>query len=147
MTQSLENLTELMQTLDDSWNGQNWDVFRKRHSEDTAVYWPGQPEPTRGRHNHEDESKEFFKTFPDNHLINRPYKILFAQGNHTCSVADFYGTMKGPMKMPEGKIIQPTGKGFHVEFCTVATWNDRGEITEERLFYDQVGLMKQVGLM
>jgi len=33
-----------------------------------------------------------------------------------------------------------------VEFCTVATWNDKGEITEERLFYDLVGLMKQIGL-
>jgi len=28
----------------------------------------------------------------------------------------------------------------------VATWNDKGEITEERLFYDLVGLMKQIGL-
>jgi hypothetical protein len=55
--------------------------------------------------------------------------------------------MKGQMKTPDGRIIQPTGKSFHVEFCTVATWNNRGEITEERLFYDQVGLMKQIGLM
>ena len=76
-----------------------------------------------------------------------PYKILLAEGNHTCSVADFYGTMKGPMKMPDGRVVQPTGKGFHVEFCTVATWDDKGEITEERLFYDQVGLRKQIGLM
>jgi hypothetical protein len=93
------------------------------------------------------EAVEFFKTFPDNHLINRPYKILFQQGSHTCSVADFYGTMKGPLKIADGKVIQPTGKSFHVEFCTDATWNGGGEIIEERLFYDQVGLMKQIGLM
>jgi hypothetical protein len=61
-------------------------------------------------------------------------------------VADFYGTMKGPMKTAEGKVIPPTNKGFHVEFCTVATWNDAGEITEERLFYDLAGLMKQIGI-
>ena len=67
-----ENL-ELMKTLDDAWNSQNWEVFRKRHSEDTAVFWPGQPDPTKGRHNHEVESKEFFKTFPDNHIMNNPY--------------------------------------------------------------------------
>jgi SnoaL-like polyketide cyclase len=136
----------LMQTLDDAWNSQNWEVFRKRHSENTAVYWPGQPEPTRGRSNHEAEAKEFFKTFADNHLVNNPYKILFAQGDYTCSVADFTGTMKGPMKMADGKIIPPTSKKFHVEFCTVATWKNN-EITEERLFYDQVGLMRQIGLM
>ena len=151
MTQSLENLADLMQTLDDAWNAgpksDLWNTFRERHTEDVAVYWPGQPEPTRGRDNHDRESAEFFKVFPDNHLINRPYKIFFTQGNHTCSVADFTGTMKGPMGMPDGTVRQPTGKGFHLEFCTVATWNDNGEITEERLFYDQVGLMKQIGLM
>ena len=88
-----ENL-ELMRTLDDAWNSQNWEVFRKRHSEDTAVYWPGQPDPTKGRHNHEAEAKEFFKTFPDNHIVNNPYKIAFGDGDWTCSIADFTGTMK-----------------------------------------------------
>jgi len=34
--------------------------------------------------------------------------------------------------------------GSSVEFCTVAHWKD-GEIVEERLFYELVGLMKQVG--
>lgn len=146
-----EKLKELMTTLDDAWNAGPksalWETFRARHTEDVAVYWPGGGAPTRGRHNHDLEAVEFFKTFPDNHLINRPYKILIAEGNHTTSVADFYGTMKGPMKTADGKVIPPTNKGFHVEFCTAATWNDAGEIMEERLFYDLVGLMKQVGLM
>ncbi len=144
-----EQLMELMVTLDDAWNaGPNspkWDTFRKRHTDDVAVYWPGGAPPTRGRHNHDLEAVEFFKTFPDNRLINRPYKIFVAQDNHTCSVADFSGTMSGPMKMG-GKPIPPTNKKFQVEFCTVATWDDRGEITEERLFYDLVGLMRQIGL-
>ena len=135
-----ENL-ELMQTLDDAWNSQNWEVFRKRHSEDTVVFWPGQPDPTKGRHNHEVESKEFFKTFPDNHIMNNPYKISFGEGDWTCSIADFTGTMKGS----SGKIIPPTNRSFKVEFCTVAHWKN-GEIVAERLFYDLVGLMKQIGL-
>lgn len=92
------------------------------------------------------EAVEFFKTFPDNRLVNRPYKIFFAAGNHTCSVADFTGTMEGPMKGAGGKIIAPTGKSFHVEFCTLAIRNEKGQITEERLFYDLVGLIKQIGL-
>jgi predicted ester cyclase len=141
-----ENM-ELMKTLDDAWNSQDWDTFEKRHAKNVLVYWPGQPEPTRGRDAHHKESVEFFKTFPDNHLVNNPYKILFASGNYTCSVADFTGTMKGPMKTAEGKTIPPTNKKFRLEFCTVATWNKNGEITEERLNYDQVGMMKQLGLM
>jgi ketosteroid isomerase-like protein len=141
---SNENM-ELMVTLDDAWNSQDWETFRKRHSKDTAVYWPGQPEPTRGLDNHQNESIEFFKTFPDNHLVNRPYKVFFASGDYTCSVAKFTGTMKGPMKGPNGKEIPPTNKSFETEFCTVAHWKG-GEITEERLFYDLVGLMRQIGL-
>ena len=43
-------------------------------------------------------------------------------------------------------MIPPTGKSFHVECCMVATWNDKGEITEERPFYDLVSFMKQIGL-
>jgi hypothetical protein len=141
---------ELMKTLDDAWNaGPNsslWEIFRKRHTENVAVYWPGGAPPTMGRHNHDLEAVEFFKTFPDNHLINNPYKIFFGHGDYTCTVADFSGTMRGPMKGPDGKVIQPTHKKFHVEFCTIAHWNDKGEILEERLFYDLVGLMKQIGL-
>lgn len=140
-----ENL-QLMVTLDDAWNSQDWDTFKKRHAEEVAVYWPGQLEPTRGKKAHHEEAVQFFQTFPDNHVENRPYKVLFGQGDWTCSVATFTGTMKGPMKGSNGKEIQPTNKKFKVEFCTVAHWKD-GEIIEEKLFYDLVGLMKQIGLM
>ena len=117
-----------------------------RHSQNVAVFWPGQSDPTRGVHNHHQESVEFFKIFLDNHLVNNPYKILLADGDHTCSVANFTGMFKGPMKGLDGKMIQPTNKKFHLEFCTVATWKD-GKIAEERLFYDQLGLMMQIGAL
>jgi hypothetical protein len=135
---------ELMQTLDDAWNTQDWDVFRKRHADMVTVHWPGQPDATHGRESHVTESKEFFKTFPDNHITNRPYKALFGQGDWTCSVATFTGTMKGPLKMPDGSSLPATYKRFEVEFCTVAHWKN-GEITDERLFYDQGSLMTQIG--
>jgi hypothetical protein len=142
-----ENL-ELMKTLDDAWNaGPNsplWETFKKRHRENVKVYWPAQPLPTVGRHNHDVEATEFFKTF-DNKLANSPYKIIFGEGDHTCTVADWTVTMKGPMKGADGKMIPSTGKTAKLEFCTVATWKD-GEIVEERLFYDVVGFMRQLGL-
>ena len=53
--------------------------------------------------------------------------------------------MKGPMTGSDGKQIAPTNKSFEVDFCTVAHWQN-GEIVEENLFYDLVGLMKQIGL-
>ncbi len=135
---------ELMQTLDDAWNAQDWDTFDSRHKNDVTVRWPGQP-PTHGRHDHRAEGIQMFKTFPDNRVGNRPYKVFFASGEWTCSIARFTGTMKGPMVGSKGQQIPPTGKTFEVDFCTVARWQD-GQIVEENLFYDLVGLMRQLGL-
>jgi ketosteroid isomerase-like protein len=52
--------------------------------------------------------------------------------------------MIGSMTGPDGKTIPATNKTFELEFCTVARWKD-GQIVEENLFYDQVGLMQQIG--
>jgi ketosteroid isomerase-like protein len=139
-----ERNMELMQTLDDAWNAQDLETFAKRHKDDVVVRWPGQP-PTHGIRAHRQEAIDFFKAFPDQHLDNRPYRVFFASGDWTCSIARFSGTMKGPMKGPDGKEIPATGKSFDVEFCTVARW-DKGQIVEENLFYDLVTFMKQIGL-
>jgi SnoaL-like polyketide cyclase len=143
-----EKNMELMKTLDDAWNSQDWIEIPSKNvmQNDVAIFWPGQPDLTRAVHNHRKESVEFFKTFPDNHLVNNPYKILFSKDDYTCSVADFTGTFKGPMKGLDGKIIQPTNEKFHIEFCTIAHWKDE-KILEERLFYDLVGMLAQIGVM
>ena len=144
MTTEARNM-ELMQTLDDAWNAQDLVTFSKRHREEVVVRWPGKP-PTHGVHDHETEARDFFRTFPDQHLVNRPYRVFFASGDWTCSIARFTGTMTGPMQGPDGKEIPPTGKSFDVEFCTIARWDDNGQIVEENLFYDLVTFMKQIGL-
>lgn len=55
--------------------------------------------------------------------------------------------MKAPMTMPDGTVIQPTNKGFHIDFCTVACWNQLGQIVEENLFYDLMGMLGQIGVI
>ncbi len=146
MAQTVEQRNkELMQTLDDAWNAQDVEVFRKRHKPDVIVRWPGQPDPTVGIEDHVRESEAFWRTFPDQKLDNRPYRVFFASGDWTCSIARFRGSMKGPMKMPDGKEVPPTGKSFDIEFYTIARW-DNEQIVEENLMYDLVGFMKQIGL-
>jgi ketosteroid isomerase-like protein len=140
-----ERNTELMQTLDDAWNAQDVDVFRARHKPDVIVRWPGQPNPTVGIEDHTAESIAFWKMSPDQHLENRPYKVFFASGDWTCSIARFKGTMTGPMQGAGGTEIPPTGKAFDVDFYTIAKWDD-GQIVEENLMYDLVTFMQQLGL-
>jgi predicted ester cyclase len=139
-----EHNMELMQTLDDAWNAQDWDTYDQRHKPDVVVRWPGRPN-TIGTHDHRAEGIELFKTFPDNHAWNRPYKVFFASGDWTCSVARFTGTMTGPMQGPDGKEIPPTGKSFDVDAYTIARW-DNGQIVEENLMYDLVTFLRQIGL-
>lgn len=135
---------DLMQTLDDAWNERDLETFAQRHKEDVVVTWPGKP-PTQGIEAHKEESIEFWNTFLDQQLENRPYRVFFASGDWTCSIARFKGTMLGAMPGPDGTEIQPTGKSFDVEFCTVARW-DNGQIVEENLMYDLVTFMQQIGL-
>jgi len=141
-----EKNLQLMKTLDDSWNSQELTVFRQRHAKDCIIRWPNQP-PTHGIEAHEQEAIAFFQTFPDQHLVNNPYKVMIAQGDWTCTIAEFTGTMKGPMKMADGTVIPPTNKSFKVDFCTVAHWNENGQIVEENLFYDLMGMLKQIGVL
>jgi hypothetical protein len=92
------------------------------------------------------KSQEFFKTFPDNRVDNNPYRVfLYNSDDWTCFIAKFTDTMKGRMKLPHGEEISTTNKSFELDFCKVAHWVD-GEIVEENLMCDQVGLMKQIGL-
>ena len=46
----------------------------------------------------------------------------------------------------DGNMIPATNKTFNVDFCMVSHWKNR-KIVEENLFYDLVGMMKQLGLM
>lgn len=66
MTSEGRNM-ELMQTLDDAWNAQDWDTFKARHNPDVVVRWPGKG-PTNGIQDHRaegiPEGIQMFKTFP-----------------------------------------------------------------------------------
>ncbi len=141
MDAAAENMRR-MQELDDAWNAQDGATLAKFHKPDVVVYWPGGNPPTRGMKDHAAEAEAFFKTFPDQHLDNRPYRVFFASGDWTCSIARFTGTMTGPMMMPDGTSIPRTGRSFDVDFYTVALW-DNGQIVEENLMYDLVTFMKQ----
>jgi hypothetical protein len=92
---NLEWNLKLIKTLDNAWNSQDGDTFNKRHADEIAVYWPGQLKPTRGRSNHKSESIEFFKTFPDNHMENDPYKILLGQVTGLVLLPILQGRLKG----------------------------------------------------
>lgn len=80
---SAEGNLRLMKTLDDAWNAgpysPRWETFRKRHKEDVKVYWPNQPEPTKGRYDHYLQAVEFFKNF-NTVFLTTPTRSLSVTG-------------------------------------------------------------------
>ena len=60
-------------------------------------------------------------------------------------MARWTGKNIGQFMGPDGRMIPASNKKFELEFCTVAHWKNN-EIVEEKLFYDLVGLLKQLGV-
>ena len=87
---------------------------------------------------------------PEGNTLQRKGSLMeysFKSKQVALTFAEFTGTMKGPMTMADCKVIAPTNKSFKVDFCTVAHWNENGAIVEENLFYDLIGMLKQIGVM
>ena len=137
---------ERMYALDEAWNARDWETFDAYHDQsDVVVYWPGREStPTLGGPDHRAESERFCAAFPDN-KVKHPYDILFGEGEYTAFVAPFTGTFTGRLELPDGTVIDPTGKSFEVMFSTIARWRD-GRIVEEYLKYDNGSFLQQIGL-
>src|ERR1700739_2550753 len=137
---------ERMYALDEAWNARDWDTFDAYHDHDSVVvYWPErQSTPTLGGPDHRAEAERFCRAFPNN-KVKHPYDVLFGEGDFTSFVTRFTGTFTWPLELPDGTVIQPTGKSFDVFFSTTARWRD-GKIVEESLFYASGTFMKQIGL-
>lgn len=62
------------------------------------------------------------------HFLDDGYKVTFGQGDWTCTLSRLTGTTN------------------NIEVCTV-THSKNGEIVEQKVFYDLVGMQKQIGVM
>ena len=86
-----------------------------------------------------------------NHLqaentLDDAYQVAFGQGDWTCILSRLTDTTNDSMQGMNGNMIQPPNKRFEIEVCTVTRWKN-GEIVEQRVFYDLVGMQKQIGVM
>jgi hypothetical protein len=78
--------------------------------------------------------------------VTHPCDLLFGEGDINCCVGRITGTFTGPLELPDGTVIQPTGRSYDLLFTTAATWRGGGKIVEEYLFYDTAMFNNQVGL-
>jgi steroid delta-isomerase-like uncharacterized protein len=72
--------------------------------------------------------------------------ILFAEGDYVLEQARYTGTHTGTWRSPDGAEIPATGKKLDFPFVGVFRV-ENGKISSIRLYYDQIEVFTQLGLM
>jgi len=124
------------------FSNQEWTRLHESHSKDVKVNWPD-GHFTTGIEKHIEDLKAMFVYAPDTSIKVHPVK--FGSGEFTSVIGVMTGTFTKPMPIGDGKFIQPTGKKFSLNMCTVGHWKD-GVMIEEWLFWDNATYMKQIGI-
>jgi hypothetical protein len=124
------------------FSNQEWTRLHESHSKDVKVNWPD-GHSTYGIEKHIEDLKALFVYAPDTSIKVHPIK--FGSDEYTSVIGVMTGTFTKPMPIGDGKFIQPTGKKFSINMCTVGHWKD-GVMIEEWLFWDGATYMKQMGI-
>jgi predicted ester cyclase len=134
---------ETFDTLDfDVFSNQKWDRLKESHADDIIVSWPDGHD-TRGIQRHIEDLKQLFIHAPDTAIKIHPIRI--ANGDWTAVTGVMTGTFTRPMPMPDGSVIQPTGKKFSLPMATIGHWKN-GRMDHEWLYWDNATYMAQLGI-
>jgi len=139
------HLLALMKKGDDAFNSRDDAGMAAVHHPNMIAYVTGNAEPIYGRAAHAAAMKQFVRTFPDVHVRNDPYPIQFGSADWITVVTRVTGTFSGEMKLPNGKVVPPTGKAFDVEFAQTVKW-DGDLLIEISAFWNSALQAKQIGL-
>lgn len=127
------------------YTNQDWKNLHKSHAADIVVHYPD-GRTTKGIPDHIKELEGMWTFAPDNRITEHPVRFGTADGEWTAVKGYTDGTFTKPMTLPDGTVIQPTGRKYHLPMATLARWNKQGTISEEYLFWDNAALMQQLGL-
>jgi len=127
------------------YTGQQWANLHKSHAQDIVVYYPD-GHTTKGIPDHIKELSFMWTFAPDNRITEHPVRFGTADAEWTDVMGFLDGKFTKPMTLPDGTVIQPTGKAYHLPMATLGHWNKQGVMAEEYLFWDNATLMKQIGV-
>lgn len=70
---------------------------------------------------------------------------VFGNDDEMAVEGNWVGTHNGPMSMPDGSKLPPTGKSVRVPYATLFKLN-RDQITSHHAYWDMASLLGQLGL-
>ncbi len=139
---SVEENLQKGEAILEAYNAKDADAIVALAAESWVGYGPEQPEPRKGREALREWMQTNFTAFPDERWET---VRSFGQGDLTCGEFTTTGTHTGPFPGPGGEMIPATNKPFRINFTIVSKW-EGGEVTETRVYFDQLGFMTQLSL-
>ncbi|MFD9035708.1 ester cyclase [Streptomyces sp. NPDC059567] len=133
----MDRLTEAMTTSDPDGK-----AIADLYAEDAVAITPDVGE-VRGR----DAIVEYLRTMTDS-VPEATYTSLnkYEIGDTAIDEGIFSGRNTGPILLPTGETLPPTGKEVSIRGVDIATVRD-GRIESYRLYYDQLQFLDQLGLL
>ncbi len=133
---------EVMDRLNKAMEAKDKETLARSYAADAVAYTPDKGE-LRGRDAITSYLFELWDAIPD---VRYEQTGRHEAGDVAIDEGIVIGTNTGPLLMPSGETMEPTGKQLRIRSCDVATV-ENGEITSHRFYFDQVEFLSQLGLM
>ncbi len=137
-----ENL-RIVDAITDAFNDRDWDRLTELNEESVVTSGPDFSEPVKGRASLRRFFEALVAAYPD---LRRKKVRTFGWDDWVCSEFLYSGTNTGPFQAPGGETVPPTNRRARVPICHIYRFKG-AQVTEDRAYYDRLGVMAQLGLM
>lgn len=133
---------DVMDRATEAYFSQDYETLRTLYAPDVVA-----TTPDAGTLNGVDALFEWNKAL-DEAFPDIRYELTAAHEAGDCAIdqGDVIGTHSGPLRLPDGGSIEPTGRQVRMRSADIATVRD-GKIVRHDFYYDQLEMLAQLGLM
>ena len=125
-----------------AFKNRDMDRIKEIHADDVTVYNADGTITEGMTPHHADDLQFLFDTFD---FLVKEHIVGFGHGEWTAGISVSEGKWIKPLTMPDGTVVQPTGKEVRIKIATIARW-ENGRIAEEYLFWDNADWNQQIGI-
>jgi len=140
---SVEENLRVLEAATKALNDRDLDRFESLHLNSVVQRDPQNPQGIKGVKAIRAGLEPFLKAFPDIRLVT---ETQFGAGDWVTQLSHMRATHTGPLEAPGGQTIPATNKSVRLPVAMIAKL-EGGKFAEVNLYFDQAGLMAQLGLL
>src|SRR3989440_11554775 len=139
---SVEENLRVIEAAQKALNDRDLDRVENLHLNSVLQRDPQNPQGIKGPKATRASLGPFLKAFPDIRLVT---ETQFGAGDWVTQLGQMRGTNTGPLEIPGAPTIPATNKSVRIPVAMIAKL-EGGKFAEINLYFDQAGLMTQLGL-